>query len=82
MNFEQMIKNFDETTFAPYEQMLCDEIGAYCHTVATIRSHAIETCNVALFERFNELHVKSFAHMTMMYFNDCDETLQYLIENY
>jgi hypothetical protein len=76
------ITKFNRTEFAPFDEMLCDEIGMYCHIVATMRYYA-KTCGLhADYERFNELHRTATDVMTNMYFDNIGQTMTYLIENY
>ena len=82
---EMMIKqmnNFDTTEFAPFNEMLCDEIGAYVHTVATMRHYAKHLNDVERHARYDELHTHAVAHMTHMYFDNIAQTFEYVIENY
>lgn len=78
---EQMNK-FDKLTVVPFEQMLCDEIGAYVHTVATMRFYAKQTHDVTRYVRYNELHENAVNVMTKNYFDNIAQTFEYVVNNY
>jgi hypothetical protein len=76
------MNNFDRHTVVSLNEMLCDEIGAYVHTVATMRFNALQCKHFARYTRYNEIHKNAVATMTLMYFNNIDETIEYVINNY
>lgn len=76
------MNNFDRMTVAPFDEMLCDEIGAYVHIVSTMRYYAKHNKQFARYVKYNELHEIALQKMTEMYFNNIGESLNYVIENY
>lgn len=81
MMIERM-KRFAEIDTVSVHEMLCDEIGAYVHTVATMRSYAHYFKHDELYHSYDVKYNVAFGVMNDTYFNDTEQCLQYLIENY